>query len=631
MVMPWAVAADQRPSWECLPAETSFMVRLPGIATFWKTIQERTKFGAIALSPQRLEGLWKSMATIKDDAGLGPLESFEEELAKYGLAPDDIAKVFDGECGAGIVSPDKDGKRKFVTVLGWIEPGEEVAGKLLAAVHQGLDEQADDDHGPRRFDLELAGHTVTAIVSPVREIDLDRLDFEGDIDEETVEARLEEIAKAEMKKVGEQHTFIAAVGGRLLIGSARLPSDEAAGEADAPPGADDARAIFAAFLEAHAGGGEPAIAAALREPAIAAASLPGLPLIEMVFMPKVLFDAADNVYPGFRNQLATVGIDDIGSVVLRQNFDDGRWRATMAMTLPTPRHGLLEILDQPCDASEVPAFVTREVAEFAQLSLDLGAAYKTVRQLLLAQAEGEQVANMFSVADMQSQAWLGVDVATVLSGLGSRHWFLSFPPQVAEVLAKARAADENGEETTPVVDRLAAVWQVADEGPYEKLIGRLAQLAGGGQLEEEQGFKGVRIPGAAAFYVGRGHVVMAVGDGVLEKTLAAIRTPPQGDMSLRESDVPKRAAELMPARPARGYGVSDATRTGGTLGMLRDLAASMEPDDIEDDSMRGLFVAFKELLPSAREMEGMFGIGATLIRMTDDGLLYETAWEMPAP
>jgi hypothetical protein len=30
-------------------------------------------------------------------------------------------------------------------------------------------------------------------------------------------------------------------------------------------------------------------------------------------------------------------------------------------------------------------------------------------------------------------------------------------------------------------------------------------------------------------------------------------------------------------------------------------------------------------------MEGMFGVGATLLRMTDDGLVYETAWEMPPP
>jgi hypothetical protein len=638
MIMPWVAAADGRPSWECLPADTAFMVRVPALAEFWDTIQTRTKFGAVALSPKRLEGLWQAFASIQDDEEEWSLEQYEESLRKYGLETSDLLKVLDAECGGGLVLRQRDGQEPLAMILAWFEPGDEGAGKLLAAIRQRLEESADKEHAPKRTDIELAGHDVMMTTVPVIELDTDSIDVpdDGEFDEAALDALVERMKDAKAKKTGEKYTFVAVMDGRFLVGSGLTTFAGPEGDADDAAGVEELRRIFATFLEAHAGGGEPALAAVYREPAIAAAALPGMPLVEMVVVPSVLVAAvaAESEFDEgtVQARLATVGIDDIGSVVLRQNFDNGRWKATMAMTLPAPRHGFLEVLDQPCDASEVPAFVTREVAEFGQLSLDLGAAYKTVRQLLLAQAQGEQVANMFSVADMQSQAWLGVDVAAVLSGLGTRHWFLTFPPQIADVVAKARAADENdGEVGSTVADRLAAVWQIADEGPYGKLLGRLAQLAGGGQLEEEQGFKGVRIPGGAAFYVGRGHLVMAVGEGVLEKTLAAIRTPPQGDTSLRESDVPRRAAELLPARPARGYGVSDATRTGGSIGMLRDLAEAMEPDDIEDESMRGAFVAFKELLPSAREMEGMFGIGTTLLRMTDDGLLYETAWEMPAP
>jgi hypothetical protein len=637
LATPWAAAAELRPSWECLPADTAFMVRVPGLGEFWKTIQERTKFGAVALGPKRLEGLWQAIASIQDDEGEWSLEQYEESLQKYGLETSDLVKVLDAEFGGSLVLRHRDKKTPLAMMLAWLEPGNEGAGKLLAAIRQQLEESADEEHAPKRTDIELAGHEVMMTAIPVIELDMDGVDLpdEGEFDEAALDALVERMKNAKAQKTGERYTFVAVMDGRLLVGSGLTTFADPEGDADEAAGVEEMRRIFATFLEAHSGGGEPALAGVYREPAIAAAALPGMPLVEIVAMPSVLVSVL-NAESGLdeatvQARLATVGVDDIGSVVLRQNFDAGRWKATMAMTLPAPRHGFLEILDQPCDASEVPAFVTREVAEFGQLSLDLGAAYKTVRQLLLAQAEGEQVANMYSVADMQSQAWLGVDVATVLSGLGTRHWFLTFPPQIAEVLAKARAADESGEEVSTVADRLAAVWQIADEGPYVKLLGRLAQLAGGGQLEEEQGFKGVRIPGGAAFYVGRGHLVMALGEGVLEKTLAAIRTPPQGDTSLRESDVPRRAAELLPARPARGYGVSDATRTGGSLGMLRDLAEAMEPDDIEDESMRGVFVALKDLLPSAREMEGMFGIGTTLLRMTDDGLLYETAWEMPAP
>lgn len=637
MVMPWAAAADLRPSWECLPADTAFMARVPALAEFWKTIQSRTKFGSVALSPKRLEGVWRALSMVQDDEGEWSLEKFEESLEKYGLATDDLTRIGDGEFGGGLVLRKRDGQEPLAMMLVWLEPGEEVAAKLVAAAQQQLAEAADDEGAATRTDMELAGHEVMMVTTPVMELDVDSIDIpEGqDFDEADVDALVEKFRQAKSEKVGERFAYVTVTGGRLLIGAGLTKFEDPDGNADEATGAEELRRIFGAFLEAHAAGGEPALAGAYREPAIAAAVPPGVPLAEMMVMPTVIFSAVagesgqddDTV----RTKLADVGVDDLGAIALRQHFDEGRWRATMAVTLPSPRHGMFAILDQPCDASEVPAFVTRETAEFNQVSLDLGKAYDTIRQLLLAQVKGEQVANMFSVADMQSQAWLGVDVETVLSGLGSRHWFLSFPPQVAEAMAKARAADEAGEEINPVVDRMAAVWQVADEEPYGKLIGRLAQLAGGGQLEEEQGFKGIRIPGAAAFYVGRGHLVMAIGDGVLERTLAAIRTPPQGDTSLRESDVPRRAAEILPARPARLYGVSDSSRTGGSMGTLRELMAAMEPDDIDDEQFRGAFEALKELLPSAREMEGMFGIGATLIRMTDDGLLYETAWEMPAP
>jgi len=78
------------------------------------------------------------------------------------------------------------------------------------------------------------------------------------------------------------------------------------------------------------------------------------------------------------------------------------------------------------------------------------------------------------------------------------------------------------------------------------------------------------------------------------------------------------------------FGISDATRSGGTLGMLRELAAGLEPEDVEA-TYRDLLAAGQKILPTAREMEGMFGVGSTVLRMTDNGVVLETAWELPAP
>jgi hypothetical protein len=46
---------------------------------------------------------------------------------------------------------------------------------------------------------------------------------------------------------------------------------------------------------------------------------------------------------------------------------------------------------------------------------------------------------------------------------------------------------------------------------------------------------------------------------------------------------------------------------------------------------RELLAKLQPLLPSAAEMEGMFGASTSLLEATDTGLSYRSAWEMPAP
>ena len=155
-------------------------------------------------------------------------------------------------------------------------------------------------------------------------------------------------------------------------------------------------------------------------------------------------------------------------------------------------------------------------------------------------------------------------------------------------------------------------------------------MAGGGGIQEEQGFRGIRIPDGPAIFMGQGHLVVAIGSDSLEKTLTAIRNPPAGEASLRESDIVRRAATLVPLEPARVFGVSDSSRSGGTLGMLRSFAAAMVPDDV-DARYRDMLAGIQKLLPSEAEMEGMFGVGATLMRADDAGVSLRSVWEMPAP
>lgn len=651
-VLPALRAAEVRPSWECLPADTALMVRLPRAAEFVETLRTSTRFGAVVLRPERLEGLWPLLvqageieAVIDDTVAQATPADWEKSLEKYGLQVADIAAAFSGDVGGGLVVRRREGDLPpLAMLLAWAEPGEDVAGRVLAAVKRRLEEREESEPGTpaiRRIDLELAGHEVVSAVVPVMTLDLGETEAEESADESDEEAadpdreraRLEErLRESKPVQTGEQHVFYANLGGRILYGTT-FPGTVAVGDQptdfEQQGGGDEARQIFGGFLAAHAGDEDPALARVLREPALAAATLPGVPLVEAVFVPRAL--ALGEADAKATARLAQVGLDDVGGVAWRQAFADGCWRSTIAVTLPKPRHGMLGMLDQRCDACEVPPFVTREAVDFTQISLDLGAAFRSIRELLGGDPSAEQVSNMLNVADVQATTWLGADVATVLSGLGSRHWILSFPPRVAAAMAEARAARDDGAGSTVSMptDSLAVVWEVADEAPFLKLLGQLAPLAGG-ELEEEQGFRGLRLPGDVAASIGRRHLVLAVGEGTLEKVLTSIRNPPAGDVSWRESDSLRRARGLLDLPPARMFAVGDASATGGMLGSLREFVAALEPGDVEEDS-RDLLAAGQKLLPTAAEMEGMFGVSGSVLRMTDDGVLFESAWEMPAP
>jgi len=648
--LPAAFASDLRPSGECLPADTAVMLRMPQPAAFLEALRSRTKFGSVALADRRLEGLWGVMLDTLRAAGDEPPDDLEEQLAKYELQPDDLKAAFRGDMGTGVVYRKRgDGLPPLVMALAWLEPGEETARRLVTAMQRRVEERntAGEADAPKRVDLEMAGHEVLWMVEPIMTVDTAGLDVDIDDDDDIdaeefkkkLDARLdairERVRNAKFIQVGQTHAFLARLGGRLLAGHT-LPDQAAAAarqnegdrDFDIESGTEEAKGVFERFLAEHAGDARALLAEALDAPGMAAALPAGIPLADLVVDPRVFITASAD--DEMKKRIASIGADDLGPLAWRQSLDAGTYRSGMFVTLPGPRQGLMRILDQACDPADVPSFAIREAIDFTQISLDLGAAYETVKEFAVGQG-GPETANMFTAVEMQAQGWLGVELPKLLASAGSRHWIVTYPSQVAEALAEARKArgQAGGVQARQVADRIAIVWQIEDEAPFIKILQRLAGMSGG-ELQEEQGFRGVRIPDGAAIYVGQQHLVVAIGNDSLEKTLAAIRNPPSGEASLRESNVPRRAAELLPLDPARMFGISDSSRSGGTLGVLRDMAEALVPEDVEA-SARDMLAGLQKLLPTETEMEGMFGVGVTTMRADDAGVSLQTAWEMPAP
>lgn len=629
-------AAELRPSWQCLPEDTAVMLRMPEPAGFLEAIRFRTKFGAVALSEQRMRGVWDLV--LDEFGGIDGPEDFEQMLGKYDLHADDIPAAFRGDTGAGFVvrSGDPD-LPPVVMMLAWIEPGPDLAARLIVAVQKKIeaDVAADATGTTRRIDLEMAGREVLWVVEPIMGIDPASIALEDVAidpnDEQAVAKRVAELQErmrnAKLVKTGVTHAFLARLDGRLLIGQT-LATAQGLGirDREADEGEELVRGIFERYVAAHVDeDGRSPLAELFETPGMAAALPGGTSLLEAIVDPRVLIRAyADDAT---RERLTAAGCGSLGPIGWRQALEGGRFRMGSFVSLPDPRSGLMRILDQRCDESEVPPFVTREAIDLTQISLDLGATYEIVKEFAVGQG-GEETGNIFMAIEMQVQGWLGVELRALLSSLGSHHWIVSYPPRVAEAFAEARRAASGPGQPRPIADRVAAVWRVSDEAPFIKIIQRLAGAAGG--LRDEQGFQGVRLPDGPAIYLGRDHLVIAIGDDSLEKTLTSIRNPPTGDSSLRESDVPRRAADLLPLTPARLFGVNDSSRSGGSLGTLREMVRSLVPEDVAEP-YRKLLPAAQKLLPGDDEMDGMLGVGTTTLRADDDGVSLQSAWEMPAP
>ena len=659
-------AADPRPSWECLPVETVAVVRLPKPAAFLEAARKQTRFGAVALSPERMQKVWELIAPrlwpaddaqAESDADAG-MARFDERLGRYGLTMADVSAGFAGDAGAGLVVKSRgDELPPLALLLTWIEPGAESAGRLLAAVKQAAEEAVaqGDEPGVRRIDVMMAGHDVVWLAQPMM-LRSGSISNDGEVTPE----KLRELRKqaetqargAKPVQVGLTHAFCTVIGDRLFM-CQTLPIANPAGvkmgvgadgqmqvevatttprgprDFEKESGGDEARGVFEQFLAAHATVDEPPLTAVMQTPGLQESLPDGLTLLDLVLDLGSLIRRVGAGAEGAAKGLAAAGLDGLGPLAWRHTLDGDVYRQGMFVALPAPRAGAMCILEQDADASLVPSFVTSEAVDLTQISLDLGQAYKTIREIAVAQG-GEETANMFVAAEMQTQGWLGLDLPGVLSAFGTRHWIVAYPPQVAAALAEARTAraEPGPLSGMPTFDRLALVWEVTDEAPFQKILQRLAPLAQT-EVVEEQGFRGIRMPNGPAMFVGQQHLVVAIGDDSLEKTLAAIRTPPAGEASLRESAAVARAAAMLPPAPARLFSIGDATHTGGMLGLVREFLAGLEAGDVTADS-REFLEKLRPLLPSAADMEGMFGVSTSLLETTDTGLFYRSAWELPA-
>lgn len=602
------VGAAERPTSQTLPDETVAFVRLPNLKSAYDAFKNQTKLGAVLFEQKRIDALKEYLA----EESKKELDDLTAELVKIGLSFDDILSTFSGEVGYAATAAKHEDKPRFVGLF-WAECGEKTAEKWIGALEKGLEKQDDDGHKVSREDIELAGVKVHRLRIP-----LVKTDPHSDLDE----------AKgAKPKRVvdGYMQLLIGRREGKLLAAhswksEAAVADDEDAAKKEAEKAEADARehttAMFARFLEAQAGGGEGFVERKMQTPGLVAALPEGEGIVEaIVDIPALvkLVEATEN--EDDKKVVKALALETLGPLAYRMTLEGTAMRSGLFLSAPTPRSGIVKLLDQTPLPPKPDDWVAADVVGYQHFSIDFGAAYTLVTDLMKRHTPKgeEQVAGL----EAQAKQFLQVDPVTLLSSLGTKHTIITFLPEKKE--AGAPAEHETSQ------NAMAFVWKLGDEALWKRLMG-MAALLSAKQVSEERGFTGLRLDEGTfngGWFIGDGKMILAVGKGVTEKTLTMLRTPPKADASLAGSPIAARAAELIPPQDAITYDLTN----GPSIMKFAYQAALESIENNEDPKMKKL----KGIFPTEKELEGAVGVSVSVTTIGDAGLTHRSVSDLPPP
>ena len=635
-----AVAPAAESLWDCLPAETIAAMRMPDNGAVLDALRSRTKLGKTVLARERYDRLLEMVKQSDQQQW----DQMVENLERLGLTPAELPDLLKGEVAMALVAEPREGRESLFVMVQWFSPGQERAARLLDAIGQGIEEQADDEHAFKRTDLELAGHKVMHLTMPHIVSDFR---FEPGPDEEPVIIQEEDEPEegADPRVTDQMHMLIAPSGDKLVLAmtfpqSSKMVASMLGGgeevDFDQVTGIEQATGIFARLLAAQKGEGDVGAFTGrmMATPGAAEAMPEGGVAIEMLADFRKLFalledyDQAQQVV----QILKALGLDGLGVMAYRQALDGNLWRAGMFLEAPAPRQGLMGLLDQEALAPEPPAWVPADIVGYAQFSFDLGKAYQLIKETVIA-AFGEAAAMNIQMAEQQVVAFTQADPATLLGSIGNRHVILSFMPT-------SRKMAQGEIEMEMPVGRTAFVWEVDQEDPWKMILamagGFLAQQPGTAPVDE-QGFVGWRMENemmSGALLLGKGRLVLAMGPDVVEPVLAALSNPPQAEAAFRTSPIMTRTRQLQDFGPGVVFQSVDAGRYFEKfLPMMMNVittAVDQAPFGVEP-ALVLVLEGMKELMPTEQELAGTLGVSAGEMLITDYGIVGRSFLELPPP
>ena len=660
--MTQTAAAELPPAWAALPDETALVVRLPGGAAFIDALRQQTKLGAVLLSQDRLDRAANVMVSESPEEW----DELRQTLGRYDLKPEDWLDLVRGEAGFAIALEPRAEREPLVVGLGWLDAGEDVSRRLVAALQAVVAEHADEPHTLVRDDLQLAGIEVTHLVGPILTKEAPQIDFtpgaSGVLSPEELQTRIAEhqkrLAEANREETDRMHFFVARLEGRLLFGltfpqsTKKVRALRKAGadtiDWDEVTGLEAATATFGRFLSAQNGPGTGRMDGLLSTPGVGENLPAGAALVEIVGDPRPLVKLADLDHTGgARRAIEAAGLASLGPFALRISLDGAVLRSSAVLSAPAPRSGVVGLLDQAELTPDPPDWVPASADEYQEISFDAGKAYASFKQFAKQQS-GPKGGQAFDQIESVVRLLAGADLTALLDSLGRQFSFVSFPAK-----AGAQAAGDEPASAASAA-RVGIVVPLNDEQIWKQLLDHFAgSRTGGLQAVEEQGFGGYRLSLAGQdvgiFLVDR-RLVVGIGPGVSESLLSVLRTPPEAGAAMRTSGLVERARALLPLEKCLSYSLSGASSGADLRQELQALidqltsparfaAGAPYPTqaNVGDDAIAtgpkhaALVGKLKELVPAEDQLEGAVGVSVSQAVVNEQGLVLQSALELPAP
>jgi len=574
-----ASAAETSP-WHDLPPSTVFAVRCTDGGA-WAEEFGDTRLAQVLLSEERLDRFWDVVTSADEE---GEIDAFLGRLTAAGLQREDLDAMFAGECGFALSLLPGAGE-PTADFLFWCEPEGDLAARLMTA--------ASDAEEFQRSDHDLGDGLTVHEFRP-----------QGAAEEDPGvlvhrdERRLYLMASTRARADAGWHAVIGA----WIQGVHREAEDAPANRLAVTPG-----------LEETLG----------REGSTT--------LLDAAFFPAPLLDALPvgelgTAHATGEEVIAATGARDLGPTAIRVSLAGEEMWGALLVSSPTPRRGLVRLLDQPTCAPEPPAWVPADVVSYGHFGIDVQHVYDVVTEFAVA-IGGPQAQQNVEAFKMSMGLMLGgVQLDQILQALGERVAFIDFGDKVPE--GGALAGNAPGMGAGMNTTRVGVVWDLVTDAPFKQMIPQFKNMFNNNpqafvQFVEEQGIPGLRsaVPQIeGGLFFAPEHLVLGLGDGVVERLLKGIKEPGDG---LAGSDLVARAKELLEPREGNGWGVQDGekmmvTTAEAIRGQMQTLAA-FQPE----------MAQVMPLIPTGEEMRGTMGRVVYQSWIDDQGFKMQEVMVLP--